>query len=167
LQEEAEMFTRILLAIDSSEHSRKAVPVTIALAAKSRAEVLVLHVHDIAFGPGVGWCVELVEGIAEELKQAGVAARGEVIQVVPANPAHEILKAAEPFQADLIVMGSRGLSDLAGLLVGSVTHKVLHLARTPVLVVPAEKATQAAGAAPGLSEARRSAAPDALNPSDQ
>jgi Universal stress protein family len=35
----------------------------------------------------------------------------------------------------LIVMGSRGLSDIAGLFVGSVTHKVLQLAHVPVLVV--------------------------------
>jgi nucleotide-binding universal stress UspA family protein len=37
--------------------------------------------------------------------------------------------------ADVIVMGSRGLSDVRGMLVGSVTHKVLHLVHRPVLVV--------------------------------
>ena len=39
------------------------------------------------------------------------------------------------FDADLIVIGSRGLSDFAALLVGSVTHKVIHYAHCPVLIV--------------------------------
>ena len=46
-----------------------------------------------------------------------------------------IAKEAEDLDADLIVMGSRGRSDIEGLLLGSVTHKVLTLATVPVLVV--------------------------------
>ena len=49
--------------------------------------------------------------------------------------APEILAEAEESGASLIIMGSRGLSDLKGLLVGSTTHKVLHLGRLPVLIV--------------------------------
>jgi nucleotide-binding universal stress UspA family protein len=51
------------------------------------------------------------------------------------DPASEILKAAGQKGADLIVMGSRGLSDLKGLLVGSVSHKVAHLAECTCLTV--------------------------------
>jgi nucleotide-binding universal stress UspA family protein len=46
-----------------------------------------------------------------------------------------IVEAAEKFGADVIVMGSRGRSDLPGLLLGSVTHKVLSMTRVPVLVI--------------------------------
>jgi nucleotide-binding universal stress UspA family protein len=49
--------------------------------------------------------------------------------------ARVILELASAEGADVIVLGSRGLSDLAGLVLGSVTHKVLHLAHCPVLVV--------------------------------
>jgi nucleotide-binding universal stress UspA family protein len=51
------------------------------------------------------------------------------------NATREILQLANEISADIIVMGSRGLSDFAGLVMGSVAHKVLHLARCPVLVV--------------------------------
>ena len=47
----------------------------------------------------------------------------------------EILAEAEESGASVIVMGSRGVSDLTGLLVGSTAHKVLHLGRLPVLVI--------------------------------
>jgi nucleotide-binding universal stress UspA family protein len=46
-----------------------------------------------------------------------------------------ILDAAKTFDAKLIVLGTRGLSDFAGLLLGSVAHKVIHHAECPVLVV--------------------------------
>jgi nucleotide-binding universal stress UspA family protein len=56
-------------------------------------------------------------------------------RVEDGDPAQRILKAAEAENADLIVMGSRGFSDLKGLVVGSVSHKVSHLATCPVMSV--------------------------------
>jgi nucleotide-binding universal stress UspA family protein len=47
----------------------------------------------------------------------------------------EILRVATEVDADLIVMGTRGLTDWSGLLLGSVAHKVLHMAECPVLLV--------------------------------
>jgi nucleotide-binding universal stress UspA family protein len=46
-----------------------------------------------------------------------------------------VLAAAREHDADVIVMGSRGRGDLAGLVLGSTAHKVIHLADRPVLVV--------------------------------
>lgn len=51
------------------------------------------------------------------------------------NPARELLKQAGKSKADLIVMGTRGLSDISGLVLGSVSHKVIHLAKCPCLTV--------------------------------
>ena len=69
----------------------------------------------------------------EEASRRGV---GQVTRLVEEDdPARAILAAAERLGADLIVMGSRGMSDLKGRLVGSVSHKVLHLASQPCLIV--------------------------------
>ena len=57
------------------------------------------------------------------------------IEAAEGHPAQQIVRYAEASGADLIVVGSRGLSDLPGLLLGSVSHKVIHLAAVPVLVV--------------------------------
>ena len=52
-----------------------------------------------------------------------------------ATPPREILEDAKNLDVGIIIMGSRGLTDLAGLLLGSTAHKVIHLADRPVLVV--------------------------------
>ena len=49
--------------------------------------------------------------------------------------AREIVEDAKSLDAGVIVMGSRGRGDLAGLVLGSTAHKVIHLADRPVLVV--------------------------------
>jgi len=51
------------------------------------------------------------------------------------DAAEEIVAAAEKVKADLIVIGTRGLSDLEGLVMGSVSHKVIHLAHCPCVTV--------------------------------
>jgi nucleotide-binding universal stress UspA family protein len=51
------------------------------------------------------------------------------------NPVQEIIAAAKDWQADLIVVGSRGHGRLTGLLLGSVAQKVISLAHCPVVVV--------------------------------
>ena len=56
-------------------------------------------------------------------------------QVIDGKPAENIISAAEHEKADLIVMGRRGLGDIAGLLMGSVSHKVTHLAECACLTV--------------------------------
>ena len=54
------------------------------------------------------------------------------------GPAHAIEEVAAEADADLIVAGTRGHSPVAGLLLGSVTQRLLHIARRPVLAVPPE-----------------------------
>lgn len=136
------MFDRILLAVDGSAHSRKASEFAGDLGRTYHAEVVVLHVreHELTWGADVDVespdeASELVDGIVRELKEAGTSARGEVRRAPLGSTPREILAVAEEEGASLIVMGTRGLTEWGSLLMGSVAHKVLHLATCPVLVV--------------------------------
>jgi nucleotide-binding universal stress UspA family protein len=134
----------ILLAVDGSAPSTRAVETTMEFAPCVGAEVIVLHVRETEAVPWTAQTVELtttgeaaalVDGVARRMKDAGLAARGEITDAMHGSAAREILRTARDEDAGMIVMGSRGLSDLAGLVMGSVAHKVLHLADRPVLVV--------------------------------
>jgi nucleotide-binding universal stress UspA family protein len=136
------MFERIILAIDGSEHSLRAVPVAGDLARHYEGEVVVLHVreHEITWGADIDVesadeARELVDGVVRELKDVGTNVRGEVVRVALGQTPRAIMDVAKEEGAGLIVMGTRGLSDWGRLLMGSVAHKVVHLAEVPVLVV--------------------------------
>jgi nucleotide-binding universal stress UspA family protein len=134
------MLEKILLAVDGSQHARKAVPATIELARAGQGTVHVLHVRELAYAPAavVGdsreEAAQLVAGVVTELKQAGVTAEGSA-RSATGGPAGAILEQARDLGAGMIVLGSRGLSPLSGLLLGSVAHKVIQLAPCPVLVI--------------------------------
>jgi nucleotide-binding universal stress UspA family protein len=136
------MVERIVLAVDGSAPSNRAIETAADLARKLGAEVIVLHVREREVAhvgapddESTDEVRDLVDGTVRQLKDIGVSARGEVQSTMFGRAARVILEAANQDGAGMIVMGSRGLSDLAGLVLGSVTHKVLHLARCPVLVV--------------------------------
>ena len=76
-----------------------------------------------------------VAAAVDALTRAGVKAHGEVRNTIFGYAAREIMNDADEVNADVIVMGSRGRGDLAGLLLGSTAHKVIHLSDRPVLVV--------------------------------
>jgi nucleotide-binding universal stress UspA family protein len=79
---------------------------------------------------------ELIDGALAALKAKGAKASGVVRDAPSGRVASEIVDEADAFGADLIVVGTRGLTDLAGIVIGSTSHKVLHLAKMNVLVVP-------------------------------
>jgi nucleotide-binding universal stress UspA family protein len=134
------MLEKILLAVDGSQHARKAVPATIELARAGQGTVHVLHVRELAYAPAAvagdsrEEAAQLVAGVVTELKQAGVTAEGSA-RSATGGPAGAILEQARDLGAGMIVLGSRGLSPLSGLLLGSVAHKVIQLAPCPVLVI--------------------------------
>jgi nucleotide-binding universal stress UspA family protein len=76
-----------------------------------------------------------VAAAVEELTKAGVTAHGEVRNTTFGHAAREILEDAKEHDVGVIVMGTRGRSELTGLVLGSTAHKVIHLADRPVLVV--------------------------------
>jgi nucleotide-binding universal stress UspA family protein len=136
------MFEHIVLAVDGSTQSEKAIPVAAELAERSQGDVTVLHVreHVISWNVDVDLespseASELVDGIVRRLKDVGISALGEVRHAPAGLAPREILSTAAGVNADLIIIGSRGLTDWQGLLLGSVAHKVIHHATCPVLVV--------------------------------
>jgi nucleotide-binding universal stress UspA family protein len=136
------MFEKVLLAVDGSAPSDRATAVAADLAKGFGSELIVINVRETEiFWRGAveletpDEATELVDETVRRLKDAGISARGEVHPAIYGRAARVILELASEEGADLIVLGSRGLSDLAGLVLGSVTHKVLHLAHCPVLVV--------------------------------
>jgi nucleotide-binding universal stress UspA family protein len=138
------MYDRILLAVDHSEISDRAVAAARDLAVLSKGEVWVLHLREREMGAKTGALVvdettaganAAVAASVEVLTQAGVKAHGEVRNTIFGYAAREIVNDAIEVDADVIVMGSRGRGDIAGLLLDSTAHKVIHLSDRPVLVV--------------------------------
>ncbi len=136
------MFEKILVAIDGSEPSIRALETVREMALASKGEVLVFHCVErfVGYAGAIETetpeeITDLVDTAVRTLKDAGVNARGEIAHLIAGRTAREILDTAKAFDADLIALGSRGLTDLAGVLLGSVTHKVIHLADRPVLVI--------------------------------
>jgi nucleotide-binding universal stress UspA family protein len=142
---------RILVATDGSPCARRAADFAGRLACELREADVVLvnagHIPAIAFGgPGTG--VDIDYGALEAgFEKAGRAIldrtegllRGIGVPITKqyrrGEPSQEILAAAAEVKADLIVMGSRGLGQIGGLILGSVSEHVLHGARIPVLIV--------------------------------
>jgi nucleotide-binding universal stress UspA family protein len=142
------MFKHILVAIDDSS-DWQALPAAIEVATKFNSEIIVLHVSEHDRGRAVVYSLEtpagataLVGDAVKRLRDRGLDAKGQVRDVAAGHVAKAIVETAAANGVDLIVMGSRGLSDLQALMLGSVSHEVMHAAATPVLVVwrPVEKA---------------------------
>jgi nucleotide-binding universal stress UspA family protein len=138
------MYDKILVAVDHSEISDRAVLAARDLALLSKGEVWVLHLREreIATKTAVVVADETADeakasvvAIADKLTAAGVKAHGEVRKTLFGYAAREIVDDAIQHGVDVIVMGSRGRGDLAGLVLGSTAHKVIHLADRPVLIV--------------------------------
>jgi nucleotide-binding universal stress UspA family protein len=137
------MYERILVAIDHSDVSARVLAAARDLASLSKGEVWVLHLREREVIPRMGLVADetsheasaAVQAAADELVRAGVKAHGEVRDTIFGHAAREIVGDAREHDAGVIVMGSRGRSDLAGLVLGSTAHKVIHLADRPVLVV--------------------------------
>ena len=136
------MYDRLLVAVDHSETSPRVIAAAKELALLSKGKVWVLHLREREFGRVGRAPTESDEEArdavtlgVETLIQAGVDAQGEVREALYGHAALEIVEDAKKHDAGVIIMGSRGRSDIAGLVLGSTAHKVIHLTDRPVLVV--------------------------------
>ncbi|HYM68942.1 MAG TPA: universal stress protein [bacterium] len=142
---------KLLVATDGSPHATRAAALAARLARElTKTEVFLVTVgHIPAFamgGPGPDAMVDL-EIVEQGLEQAGHAVLDAAkrqfddigVPVTAAyrmgDPSLEIVKAAQEAGADMIILGSRGLGQIGGLILGSVSERVLHAAHIPVLVV--------------------------------
>jgi nucleotide-binding universal stress UspA family protein len=135
------MFKHVLVAIDGSIYSQQALPVAIEIAGKFDAELIVLHVAEHDRGRAAAYTMEspadgtrMVADAVAMARRGGLTARGSMVDKAAGHVPQAIEEAARTNDVDMIVMGSRGLSDAQGFLVGSVTHKVMQMVDIPVLV---------------------------------
>ena len=145
MKNEKDGFTRILLGTDGSEGAQAAVAATIDLARFSPAIVRVVHIWNLEVHHRHGvWDLELrseadrlLQDTVDQLTQAGVMAEKEIFRADNDHVAESIALVAREFGADLVVLGSRGLSDWRSLFDHSVSHRVLAAVDCPVLIVRA------------------------------
>jgi nucleotide-binding universal stress UspA family protein len=139
----AKRFERILLATDGSDASQAALDATIAIAKSPAAKVRVAHVWNLEVHHRNGaWDIEmrneaekLVDVTVERLLKAGVIAEREIDRADSKHIAEAIAFSARDFEADLVVLGSRGLSDWQSMTKHSVSHEILRALDCPVLIV--------------------------------
>jgi nucleotide-binding universal stress UspA family protein len=154
------MFEKVLVALDGSEHSEKALETAIQIAKKFRAKITLLHVYSVIVpaviapepttltpagvpvvtSAEVAKMVEAARMVGNRLltdgEQKAKSANVRVETVLrEGNTVQEILALAKEGQFDLIIIGARGISRIRELLMGSVSEGVIKNAHCPVLVV--------------------------------
>ena len=138
------MFKRILLGFDGSDHAQRAAKVAAGIARQEKDAQMwvVVVVEPIPTELGKPYFSELIlmrTNAGDELVELAKQIIGDGITVheelLFATPAESIIEVADTQNCDLIVMGTRGLGGLRSLLLGSQIHKVISLAKCPVLAV--------------------------------
>ena len=142
------VFKRLVVGVDGSADSGRALDLAVALADCFGAEVLAVHAVGLLAHLGSGPPVPSQSHIDElritfesdwcaALRRSGVPHR---MLLLDGPPALKLLEAADGEHADMIVVGSRGSGATAGLRLGSTSHQVVEHSRCPVLGVPPEHA---------------------------
>jgi nucleotide-binding universal stress UspA family protein len=148
------MFRRLLVAFDGSTHANAALAEAIELAQVTHGRLTVMAVMpESTLWWGVASEVPADLGALDRSNERACQTMlSRAVQTIPSDlPAITLIRRggaaaailAEGAQHDLIVMGSRGRGELRSLLLGSVSHAVLHASPVPVLVVRRDTGTDA------------------------
>ncbi|MEV6995537.1 universal stress protein [Streptomyces sp. NPDC093228] len=139
------MFHRILVAVDGTAATQRALHTTSELALLTGAKVRVLHIDtsDVVYDTVVDLeddaaAHQVLDSAVATLRQAGVPADGELLDGLVADVARAVQEAAEGFAADLIVVSPHHRSRLAAWFSPSVSDAVAHQSRIAVLLSAAE-----------------------------
>lgn len=138
------MFERILLAVDGSENSLRAAKEAGDLARAMKSDVRILVAFDgipsYLGEPNLERVIEAHMKESQAIMQKAQDALGKIpgeihTEIIEGSPAEAIINVAKTRGSTVIVMGSRGLSSIAELVLGSTSHKVVSHAPCPVLIV--------------------------------
>lgn len=143
------MFSKVLVGIDGSPFADKALRFAVDIAKTYRSKLIIVHVvlrRFYAVAPSEAGILattvfvkemetegkEIINKAEAYVKEQGVDYDCRLLQGVPAE---EIVKLSQDEKADLVVLGSRGLSEVRAFLLGSVSDKVSHHTKCPTLIV--------------------------------
>lgn len=143
------MFQKILVPVDGSSTSKRALQAAISLAELTHAQILLIHVYtDIAYLVNEDYInyeelqktiklagEKILSEAVESVREAGLMAQTKSIAAGNQKITQVILAEAEHWQADLIVIGSHGHSGFTRLLLGSVAEGVARNSPIPVLLI--------------------------------
>jgi nucleotide-binding universal stress UspA family protein len=141
------MFKTIIWASDGSDAADLAFPYAKRLATGRGRRLIAVHCKELLIGrvggaPLLADEPDMAEKIRHQVEEAqanGIDATFRIVTAAAPTAAHAIAEVAREVDADTIVAGTRGHTPVAGLLLGSVAQRLLHIAPCPVLVVPAKK----------------------------
>jgi nucleotide-binding universal stress UspA family protein len=137
-------FEKILNPVDGSTHSMNSTQSAIALARQFKSKIVLLHCHsrfpvvlsEPYFQQAIDEIMKTSEALMKPfetiLEESGVDYEVRILEGLPGTTIAEIARIDE---IDVIVMGSRGVSNFEGLFLGSVAHQVLHKSQCPVFIV--------------------------------
>jgi nucleotide-binding universal stress UspA family protein len=137
-------FRRIILPVDGSKSSSRAVKKALSLAKETGADVTALHVIEFPYLASVDLNTTypdvmdimkkqgntFLDTVKKQGSKLGVHVKIKLIEGIPDD---EIIKEAK--KDDLIIMGCKGRTALGRILVGSVCEKVVHHSKSPVMII--------------------------------
>jgi len=138
------LFEKILVPLDGSEHSLKALKIAVQIAKKFNGKITLIHVYSIgglaSYPTPVHEFIEAIRKVSADILGDGekkVKAEGVQVETLlkEGHAVEEIIKTCREGRFDLVVMGARGLSKIKEMLLGSVSDGVTRHAYCPVLVV--------------------------------
>ena len=140
------MFKKVIWATDGSEAADRALPLVKWFVADVGAQLLVVHCTELSMPRKAGGTLPVhanedeltrkIERQVADLSRDGAVTSLRSARTMVGGAGHAIAEIAKEEGSDLIVVGNRGHTALAGLLLGSVTQRLLHIAPCPVLTVP-------------------------------
>jgi len=145
------MFNRILVAVDGSPTSNKALVAALQLARESGGRVRLLHAFDdLVYLTGYEYSAELIQhcrGHGEKVVQdaleialaAGVPTDAKLVDIPGQRLGDVVAEEARRFEADLVVVGTHGRRGIGRVLLGSGAEQVIRLAPVPVLAIRGEE----------------------------